>query len=114
LTTPAYLSIDILPISIRKELINRYEQVKSLIKQDSDRSFTTIATGRDTSRLDIQLIKECDGIISILNKPEPLNVLELRKDLAEWLIRWDKEFDLNAYDYYPEYTNFLKSIGYEV
>ena len=114
LTTPAYLSIDILPVSIRKELIKRYEQVKSLIKQGSDRSFTTIATGRDTSRLDIQLIKECDGIISILNKPEPLNVLDLRKDLAEWLIRWDKEFDLNAYDYYPEYTNFLKSIGYEV
>lgn len=114
LQNPLYLSIGVLPISIRKEFVERYEQVKFFIKQDSNRSFTTITTGRDTSRLDIQLINECNVIISLLNKQEPLNVIELRKDLAEWLIRWDTEFGLNAYDYYPEYTNFLKSIGYEV
>lgn len=114
LDSPRYLSIPVLPTNIRQSLIKQYQQAKALIQNEASRSFTSLATGRDTSRLDIQLIKECDGMINILNKPEPDDVHALREELARWLMRWDKEFDLNAYDFYPEYTDFLKSIGYEV
>jgi sulfatase maturation enzyme AslB (radical SAM superfamily) len=114
LITPNYLSILVLPAIIRKEFVENYKKVKDIIQKESNRTFSTIATGRDTSRLDIQLIKECDSIISILLEPEPVNIKLLQTELAIWLIRWDKEFNLNAYDYYPEYTEFLQSIGYEI
>jgi hypothetical protein len=114
LTGPAYLAINVLPMDIRKKFIANYEQVKSQIQQQSNRSIQMLATGRDVSRLDIQLATECDAIIQLLNKPCPANVDELRKDLASWMIRWDKEFDLNANDFYPEYRAFFQSIGYEV
>jgi hypothetical protein len=71
-------------------------------------------TGRDTSKLDIQLIAECDSLIHLLKEPSPTDIDLQRKELAKWLMRWDKEFNINAYDYYPEYIEFLQSIGYEV
>jgi molybdenum cofactor biosynthesis enzyme MoaA len=114
LARPAYLSINVLPESIRKSFIDNYENTKSIIQQQSTRSISTLTTGRDTSRLDIQLIAECNSIIHLLKESEPIDIETQRKELANWLIKWDKSFDLNAYDYYPEYSEFLQSIGYEV
>jgi hypothetical protein len=53
-------------------------------------------------------------MIAMLSAPEPSDVIELRQQLAEWLMRWDQEFNLNAFDYYPEYTEFLNDIQYRV
>ena len=114
LTKPAYLSINVLPKSIRKSFISNYEQVRSTIQQQSGASISTLATGRDISRLDIQLIAECNSLIHLLQEEDPVDVEIQRKELAHWLIRWDKTFNLNAYDYYPEYADFLRSISYEV
>lgn len=114
LSRPLYLSINVLPESIRKSFISNYEQVKSTIQQQSTRSVSTLVTGRDTSKLDIQLIAECDSLIHLLKEPAPTDIDLQRKELAKWLMRWDKEFNINAYDYYPEYIEFLQSIGYEV
>ena len=50
----------------------------------------------------------------MLQEPEPDNVLELRAELCSWLQRWDNEFGLTAYDYYPEYRDFLQNIGYGI
>jgi hypothetical protein len=73
-----------------------------------------LATGRDTSRLEQLLIGECQSIIEMLNQPEPDNVEQLRQDLVFWLMRWDKVFNLNAYDYYPEYKEFFQEYGYRI
>jgi hypothetical protein len=111
---PAYLSINVLPETIRKSFISNYEQAKSTIQQQSNRSINTLTTGRDTSRLDIQLVAECNSVIQLLSVPSSDDIKIQHTELANWLMRWDKEFGLNAYDYYPEYTEFLRSIGYEV
>lgn len=114
LTAPSYLSINVLPFELRQKFIDNFIKVKDHIQQSPQNEFSTIVTGRDTSRLDLQLIRECDAMISLLNQPEPENVKELRTQLAQWLIRWDKEYDLNAFDFYPEYTEFLNEIQYRV
>ena len=111
LIDPKYLQISVLPLEYRKTLIPKYEEVKNKI---TPRKINEISTGRNIGALDTSLRRECSAMISMLNRPEPDNVLELRKELSQWLIRWDKEFNLNAYDYYPEYKEFLDEIQYRV
>jgi hypothetical protein len=53
-------------------------------------------------------------IVSQLQAPAPSNVQALRSTLVEWLLRWDKIYDLDAREYYPEYTTFLEQHGYRI
>lgn len=114
LTRPAYLGILVLPLDIRLRFVAQYQKVKDYLELNNPTKVKTISTGRDVSRLAQQLTRECDMIINQLSLPEPDNVNELRCTLVEWLHRWDKEFDLDARKFYPEYQDFLTEYGYNV
>jgi sulfatase maturation enzyme AslB (radical SAM superfamily) len=113
LQRPSYLAINVLPWEIRSSLIERYQQTKDYIASNTNDT-KTIATGRDTSRLGSQLIRECDMIVNQLEASAPSNVEALRSMLVDWLMRWDKIYDLDAREYYPEYTKFLEQYGYRI
>jgi molybdenum cofactor biosynthesis enzyme MoaA len=113
LTDPEYLAINILPKNIRLNLLQKYEETKNKILSTST-SFKTLTTGRDATRLDQQLVKECETIMSMLKEPEPENVDVLRKNLVFWMTKWDKVFNLNAFEFFPEYSDFLQDCGYRV
>jgi molybdenum cofactor biosynthesis enzyme MoaA len=114
LTTPNYLMIQVLPYEIRQQFKQNYINTKNIILSQQTNIANTIAVGRDTSRLGIQLVRECDTVLTMLDQPEPNNVEELRTILIDWLIRWDKVYKLDAREYYPEYLDFLEKYGYHV
>jgi sulfatase maturation enzyme AslB (radical SAM superfamily) len=114
LRQPSYLAIAVLPYELRQQFKQNFINVKESILKNNQSDFKTISIGRDTSRLSSQLIRECDTMISLLEQPEPKNVEELRKELVDWLTRWDTVFGLNAYEFYPEYIDFLKNYGYSI
>jgi hypothetical protein len=113
LQRPSYLAINVLPWEIRSSLIERYRQTKDYIASNTNDT-KTIATGRDTSRLGVQLIRECDMIVNQLEAPAPSNEQALISMLVYWLMRWDKIYGLDAREYYPEYTKFLEQNGYRI
>jgi len=113
LNRPKYLAINLLPQDIKHKLIQQYVETKEYIESKTDGT-KTISTGRDTSRLGFQLSRECDTIINQLNSPTPSNVQVLRSTLVDWLMRWDKVYNLDAREYYPEYTKFLEQYGYRI
>jgi len=108
---PEYLQISVLPLALRKTFISNYQAVKDSITPSN---IVGLATGRSVGTLDVTLRRECDAMIAMLGAPEPSNVLELRRQLSEWLMRWDREFKLDAREYYPEYIEFLDAIQYRV
>jgi len=112
LWSPSYLSINVIPINLRTEFISNLTTVSNTIKNSSENTFTQLATGRDISRLDQQLIRECQSMIKFLEMPEPTNIVSLRENLAKWLFRWDQVYNLNPFEIYPEYEVFLNNIGY--
>ena len=114
LSNPKYLQIQILPKHIKNKLVNNYKNVIEQIKSNSNTGFTTIATGRDISRLDMQLIRECNAIINFLEMPEPTDVEHQRQELVKWLEKWDKVYKLNALTEYPEFAEFLTEYGYQI
>lgn len=113
LIRPAYLAVKVLPWEIRQSFKNNYLKIKNIIISESQNEIKALVTGRDVTRLHTQLIKECDGILSMLDTDIPQNITELEQELSMWLTKWDKEFKLNAYDFYPDYYEFFKRINYE-
>jgi len=114
LITPDYLSVRVLPVSIREQFIKNYQDVIEYIEQHPYNHFTSLSVGRDPAKLDSQLIKECQSMINMLSVGIPDNIDELKTQLSEWLIRWDCEYNLNAFDFYPEYREFLNDIQYRI
>jgi MoaA/NifB/PqqE/SkfB family radical SAM enzyme len=112
LIRPAYMQISVLPKDLRKSFIPKFIAVRDRMKIDNETA--TIITGRNIAGLKQQLRRECDSMINMLAAPEPTNVQELRQELSKWLIRWDKEYQLNARKFYPEYAQFLTDIGYDL
>lgn len=112
LTDPAYLQICVLPIGIRKQFIPKYKKLYEELSANITRQ--TITTGRNVKNLAQSLARECSAIISMLEAPEPDNVEDLRKELVQWMLRWDTEFKLDACKVFPEYREFLESYGYQI
>lgn len=112
LTDPAYLQISVLPFHTRQQLIPQYRQLQQELA--SKITMQTLTTGRNVSNLAQSIHRECDAVVSMLSAPEPDNVEDLRKELVEWMIRWDTEFKLDACEYFPEYAEFFKSYGYKI
>lgn len=110
---PDYLQISVLPKALRQQFKTQY--VKLINELESHKSnISTLAVGRNVGNLEQMLIRECNSVISMLDADEPANVTELRQQLCEWMTRWDKEYDYDAREFYPEYAEFFKSIGYNV
>jgi hypothetical protein len=38
----------------------------------------------------------------------------LQQELIAWLLKWDKKYNLDALDFYPEYNQFLHNNGYRL
>jgi sulfatase maturation enzyme AslB (radical SAM superfamily) len=111
LQRPSHLQISVLPEKIRHTLIPKYLELLDLF---DGLETNKIVTGRNVGGLATQLTRETQSIIEMLKSPCPDNVQDLRQTLCKWLVRWDKEFDFDARNFYPEYTEFLSSIGYNV
>jgi sulfatase maturation enzyme AslB (radical SAM superfamily) len=113
LTGPDFLAIAVLPLQLRQTFIPLYQKIIDDIESESAVT-NTIVTGRNVGHLNVQLIREAKTMITLLSANEPSNVEELRTKLSQWLIMWDKEFNLDARNFYPEYAEFLNDIQYRV
>lgn len=112
LKKPTHLQINVLPWDIRQQIIEKYQSTKHKLEQLVNKKFNSLATGRDSSKLEQQLLRETASIISLLSTPSDLDVDSQRQQLAIWLSKWDKEYNLDALEYYPEYAEFFTNIGY--
>jgi len=113
LTEPDYLQICVLPTDIRNRLIPKYTELLSQLNElVPDR--VGLTTGRNTANIESMLARHTETVINMLSAPEPSNVAELQQQLMHWLIKWDREFGLDAGEFYPEYSEFLTTNGYQV
>jgi hypothetical protein len=112
LKNPSHLKISVLPWNIRQQLIEKYQNIKNKLESLINKKFSSLATGRDISNLEQQLLRETNAVINSLNAESDSDVDYQRQQLAKWLFKWDQEYKFNAIEYYPEYADFFTSIGY--
>ena len=112
LNNPTHLQINVLPWNIRQQIIEKYQSTKHKLEQLVNKKFNSLATGRDSSKLEQQLLRETNVIIKLLSASSDSEVDSQRQQLAMWLSKWDQEYNLDALEYYPEYAEFFTNIGY--
>ena len=113
LTEPDYLQICVLPTDVRNRLIPKYTELLSQLNElVPDR--VGLTTGRNTANLESMLSRHTETVINMLSAPEPNDIAGLQQQLTHWLIKWDREFGLDAGEFYPEYREFLLEHGYQI
>ena len=112
LMRPEFLAIKVLPKSLRISMIPVFEQLRAEIAEGI--SIHQLQNGRNKGSYREKLIRECSAMIEMLQEPEPLNVLALRKQLSDHLSFWDRQYRFDANDYYPELIPMLRMHGYAV
>ena len=113
LVNPAYLQISVLPIELRAKLLPQYYALRDYLNERKS-TMAAIITGRNVSNIEHMLCRETETIINMLTAPCAGNIEQLRTELISWLVRWDREFDMDALNFYPEFADFLTEYGYKI
>jgi len=111
---PTYLRAAVLPLEIRQSYFSEYERVLSklstAINHDQHKD---MSQSREHGKNSINLYNELNSVYKMVQAPEMSNAEELKIELIKWMNKWDHHCDLDARDYYPEWTDFLEQYGYK-
>lgn len=110
LSEPDYLQTQLLPEDIKQHIIKKFKLVKDKI--NNGKTFNKIQNGRSLGTLNEKLVRECDAMIKICSEPLPVNHEELNKKLIKNLLFWDKIYNLDALQIFPQYKEWLEKLNY--
>jgi sulfatase maturation enzyme AslB (radical SAM superfamily) len=109
---PAHFQVAVLPMEIRQTYFEKYERVLKKIASKQNFKHTNLIQPRFKDTLANSLYNELETAFNMVKQPEPDNAESLQKEMVWWLSKWDKDFNLNAKDYYPEWSKFLDKYSY--
>jgi hypothetical protein len=107
--TPNFLNIKYLPISAKKSYLDKFTkwlESQSIVGNLGDSN----ASDPNNYRLVVKNIAET--CISMLSSPDPHNIIENHKMLIDHCKRWDKVYNYNARELYPELREMFDEYGY--
>ena len=112
LTRPNYLAVNVLPWEYRQRLIPALSELRDEIAANI--TFNSIQNGRSNGTIPQKLARECEAMINLLRESTPDNVADLRRELVEHCVFWDKEHGYDISDYVPEVASMMLDWGYSV
>jgi organic radical activating enzyme len=107
--TPHFLDVAVLPPAVRQQYMVQYQAVlKHLDSIDivNDYNFS------DPNNYQLVVKQQTQMCINMLSMPEPKNVDQLRGQLVNHCKKWDKVYDLDARQLYPELADVWDQYGY--
>jgi sulfatase maturation enzyme AslB (radical SAM superfamily) len=105
---PAYLNANILPQDIKQQYLIKYQTMLDKMP-DVYLSDYNESNPNNYPRI---IRAQVQQVINILNQPAPTDQEELIKAMVLLCKKWDKEFNFNALDIYPEFIDIFKKYGY--
>ena len=112
---PAYLRADVLPLEIRQSYFPEYKRVLAkLFDAITEGQHTDMSQSREYGKNALNLYNELNSVYKMIQVPEPSDADALKKELVGWLNKWDHHCNLDARNYYPEWTNFLQNYDYKI
>jgi organic radical activating enzyme len=107
--TPHFLDVAVLPPAVRQQYMVQYQAVlKHLDSIDivNDYNFS------DPNNYQLVVKQQAQMCINMLSMPEPKNVDQLRGQLVNHCKKWDKIYNLDARQLYPELSDVWDQYGY--
>jgi organic radical activating enzyme/uncharacterized protein YeeX (DUF496 family) len=111
-TEPEFLNINVLPLEIRQDYRSNYEQLILDYNLIDD-------LGKDYNESDPDNYRgvaknQIAQMLAMLDKPVPDNQKVLLTQLCQHIQAWDRVYDYNAFEVYPELAELLTGYGYNV
>jgi hypothetical protein len=111
-TDPEFLNINVLPLCIRQDYIANYKQLLTEYKLDDNLALDYNESDPNNYR---QVAKnQIVQLITMLNQPVPDNQRVLLTQLLQHITNWDRVYEYNAIEVYPELAELLIGHGYNV
>jgi len=106
---PAYLDSKILPKSVKDDYIKKYQQLLTRLSDiNVDREFNE----SDPNNYKKSILLQVQQVITLLKCPVPNNQEILLKTMVEHCQKWDKIYNFNAKNLYPELADIFKKYDY--
>lgn len=108
---PSHLDIRILPKEIKNNYLEKYKtlmQDLNLFDIDINHDYNE----SDPNQIHKVIKKEIQQCINVLTAPDDDNSEEKLKKLVDECRRWDKVYNLDAREYYPEFAELLNQYEY--
>lgn len=106
---PAYLDSKILPKSVKDDYIKKYQQLLTrLLDINVDQEFNE----SDPNNYKKSILLQIQQVITLLERPGPDGQEILLKAMVEHCQKWDKIYNFNARNLYPELADIFKKYDY--
>jgi hypothetical protein len=108
-TFPGFMDVKVLPAEVRTHYLSQYQDILQKLNDiEMCNSFNT----SDPNNYQLVVKQQAQMCINMLSMPEPKNVDQLRGQLVNHCKKWDKIYDLNARQLYPELADVWDQYGY--
>jgi MoaA/NifB/PqqE/SkfB family radical SAM enzyme len=108
-TRPNYLNVRVLPMEIRQQYLNNYQQLlNKLTAINIDDDYNESDLNNYEKSVKMQTLQA----LTLLNQEDPLDQKELLQDMVDYCAKWDKVYKFNAVELYPELADTFKNYGY--
>ena len=107
--TPYFLDVAVLPPTVRQQYMVQYQAV---LKHLDSIDIVNNCNFSDPNNYQLVVKQQTQMCINMLSMPEPKNVDQLRGQLVNHCKKWDKVYDLDARQLYPELADVWDQYGY--
>jgi organic radical activating enzyme len=107
--TPRFLDAAILPIEVRQQYIVNYRHI---LNQLDSINLVDAYNASDPNNYQLVIKQQAQMCINMLTRSEPQDVDHLRSQLVNHCKKWDKIYDLDARQLYPELVEIWDQYGY--
>lgn len=108
---PQYLSAEILPTAIKNLYKTKYLK---LLDQLSDISTATDYNASDPNNYKMIVKEQVEACLSLLDSPTPEDSEQQLERMVRHCEKWDRVYNYNAWQLYPEFHEILKKYDYQV
>lgn len=109
--TPLYYNPRILPDTIKKQYLEKYQKFKQEHFKNKIDIFEDFNES-DPNEYLRSIYQQIDQCINLLTTPAPANQSQLLAEMISWCKKWDTVHGYDARVLYPEFSNMLDQYGY--
>jgi proline dehydrogenase len=107
-TSPSFMNVGILPAAVKAQYLAQYTDI--LHQLDDTKKLDYNVSDPNNYRLVIK--QQAQGCINLLNLPEPSDIDQLHGQLVEHCRKWDRVYNYNARQLYPELAEIWDRYDY--
>jgi organic radical activating enzyme len=108
-TRPRFLHVGILPATVKSQYLAQY---KEILQQLDLGSVGVDYNVSDPNNYQQVLKEQAQACANLLSMPEPANLNQLHQQLVEHCKKWDRVYNYNARELYPELTEIWDRYDY--